>query len=360
MILIAIAGIVLVVMLFIFNLTVACGTINTFIFYVNVVNINISVFFPSCQSTTCIVLSFFNLDLGIETCFYNGMDDYAKTWLQLLFPVYLIVIASLLIITSRHYSIVQRLTARRALPVLATLFLPSYTKTLQNVCNALFWYFKITTFPGRHTELAWQADTTAPLGGLKFSAMIIVSSILLIILLLFNIVLLFTRKMMYFKLVTTFKPLLDAYFAPYKDRLYYWTGLLLLVRVIIYGFSALHKNVSLMANSILLGGLLCLQGIVQPFKNKFKNYQESLVLFNLLAVHMISLYMYSTKNKRADIDIEQVLFTLATVYFIAAITFHCCLSTCKNAIRQKYDNTYSKIVALWKKGTSEEKSDMKK
>ena len=31
--------------------------------------------------------------LGIQTCFYNGMDDYAKMWLQLAFPFYLIFIA---------------------------------------------------------------------------------------------------------------------------------------------------------------------------------------------------------------------------------------------------------------------------
>ena len=28
--------------------------------------------------------------MGIQTCFYNGMDDYAKMWLQLAFPFYLI------------------------------------------------------------------------------------------------------------------------------------------------------------------------------------------------------------------------------------------------------------------------------
>ena len=29
--------------------------------------------------------------MGIEICFYDGMDDYAKMWLQLLFPLYLIL-----------------------------------------------------------------------------------------------------------------------------------------------------------------------------------------------------------------------------------------------------------------------------
>ena len=129
---IEIAGLVLVLLLFILNLTVTDRTINAFILYVNVVSINTPVFFPELDklTPTYTLISLANLDLGIQTCFYNGMDDYAKMWLQLAFPFYLIFIATSLIVTSRYSAKVQRLTARRALPVLATLFLLSYTKIL--------------------------------------------------------------------------------------------------------------------------------------------------------------------------------------------------------------------------------------
>ena len=123
---IAIAGVLLVFILFCINLTVTDGTINAFIMYTNIISINDHVFFTDTKHVFTPVYTFIslaNLDLGIQTCFYNGMDDYAKMWLQLAFSFYLIFIATLLFITS-HYSItVQRLTARRALPVLATLFI---------------------------------------------------------------------------------------------------------------------------------------------------------------------------------------------------------------------------------------------
>ena len=32
---------------------------------------------------------FWFLDLGIETCFYDGMDAYVKTWLQFVCPIYI-------------------------------------------------------------------------------------------------------------------------------------------------------------------------------------------------------------------------------------------------------------------------------
>ena len=77
------AGIALVVLLIVLNLTVSVGTINGLIFYANIVRANHATFFP--PNTTNSFLSWFiawiNLDLGIETCFYNGLDAYVKTWL---------------------------------------------------------------------------------------------------------------------------------------------------------------------------------------------------------------------------------------------------------------------------------------
>ena len=88
-----------------------------------------------------------NLDLGIETCFYDGMDGYVKMWLQLAFPSYLMLIAFALIIESRYSSKLQRLTASRVLKVLATLFLLSYTKVLLTVYHVLL--FLISNLPSK-------------------------------------------------------------------------------------------------------------------------------------------------------------------------------------------------------------------
>ena len=86
----------------------------------------------------------FLLQTYIETCFYNGMDSYAKMWLQLFFPFYLIIIAILIIIASRYSSRIFRLTFSRSLPVLATLFLLYYTSVLRTVLTVLFSYSTVT------------------------------------------------------------------------------------------------------------------------------------------------------------------------------------------------------------------------
>ena len=322
---IAITGVVLVIMLFIFNLTVTSGTINTFIFYVNIISINYSTFFPECHSIDCLLLSLSNLDLGFEMCFYDGMDGYAKALLHLVFPLYLIFIAFVLIIASRHSMTIQRITSHRALHVLATLFLLSYTKFLLIVCQVLFFYSEIIHLPSKHTTLVWSLDVSVPLFGARFLIAFLICLVIFIVMLHFNVLLLFARQLLHFKYINIFKPLLDAYFGPYKDKYFYWTGLQLMLRAVFFGLSALQRNVNLTSGIILLGLLLCLQGLMCPFKSRYKNVQEALVLLNLQAVYALALY--SDDDTNGNIQIIQVLILLVLVYFIIVFSYHCLMST---------------------------------
>ena len=70
-IIVTVAGIVLVVLLYILNLTVTNGTINGIIFYANIISISDSIFLANDNVLKAlrVLISFTNLDLGIETCF---------------------------------------------------------------------------------------------------------------------------------------------------------------------------------------------------------------------------------------------------------------------------------------------------
>ena len=336
---IGIVGVVLVIMLFMFHFTVINGVITSFIFYFNIIYINYHVFFPGCQSTTCAIIMFINLDFRTKTCFYSGMDDYALTWLLLAFPTYLIIIALLLILMSRYFTRIQRITAKKVLPVLATLFLLSYTKVLRMVCRVLFRYFTLTQLPSNRTKVVWLISTTTPLFGLKFLLLFIFCIILFMILLPFNVILLFTRTLSRFKLINNFKPMLDPYFAPYKDEAFYWTGFLLLIRTVILALLAFTEDVSLIATSILLGGLLWWHGVVQPFRSKFENIHESALIFNLLAVHAVPLY-------RGGFRFTQILIMISVFYFLMAIVFYCFIFRFKNAIQCNIKRLYNMICKI--------------
>ena len=85
----------------ILNLTVATGTLSGLIFYVNIVAANQVKFFPS-RSIITVFVSWLNLELGIDTCFFDGMDFYSKTWIQFAFPANILLLVVLVIIVSEH------------------------------------------------------------------------------------------------------------------------------------------------------------------------------------------------------------------------------------------------------------------
>ena len=72
-----VAGILLVTALLALNMTVAVGMINGFIFYANIVAANNAVFFPPSEpSFPTVFAAWLNLDIGIDVCFFSGLDSY--------------------------------------------------------------------------------------------------------------------------------------------------------------------------------------------------------------------------------------------------------------------------------------------
>ncbi|KAL5500805.1 hypothetical protein EMCRGX_G012410 [Ephydatia muelleri] len=94
-------GASLVAVLFILNFTVTQGTFYGLIFYANIIQANTTIFFnQSVLRPLEVIVSFINLDLGFPLCFYDGMDDAAKTGLQFVFPTYLLILTITVIVFS--------------------------------------------------------------------------------------------------------------------------------------------------------------------------------------------------------------------------------------------------------------------
>ena len=110
------------------NITVAVGLINDFIFYINIVAANSAVFFPSSEpSFPSVFVAWLNLDIGIDVCFFDGLDAYTKTWLQLVFPIYIVSLVIIIIIVSEYSPRFAGLIGKRdPIATLATLILLSY------------------------------------------------------------------------------------------------------------------------------------------------------------------------------------------------------------------------------------------
>ena len=110
----AVTGLLIVIMLFVLNLTIVNGNFYGFIFFVNTVSISTLEMFATKREIAYTLILLFNLDLGIEVCFYNGMTTYASMWLQFLFPIYLLSIVAGLVVASRYSSKIEKITRKKS------------------------------------------------------------------------------------------------------------------------------------------------------------------------------------------------------------------------------------------------------
>ena len=164
-------------------------------------------------------------------------------------------------------------------------------------------------------------------------------------LLLFNAVLLFPKTLLRLRFVNYFKPLLDACFGPYKHQYLFWTGMRLLVRSSIFGLSAISKNIGLFSGAILVAIVLCLHGILQPFKGRIKNFQDSVVLLNLLALYVTALYPDNESNFYKLLIIRVLILTVL-VYFTLLIFCHCVMSLYGDVIKKKANKIKQVLIKI--------------
>ena len=140
----AVAGVLVVALIFLSQMTVASGTINGLIFYVNILNSNQAVFFPEgfFRGYT-IFISWLNLNFGIETCFYEGMNQIAYSGLLFVFPVYIWILAGLIVVLCRYSVWVSKFfSTSDPVAVLATIILLSFNSLAQNIINISYYSSK--------------------------------------------------------------------------------------------------------------------------------------------------------------------------------------------------------------------------
>ena len=327
------SGIGLVVLMLVLNLTVAVGTLNVIIFYANIVAANKSAFFPtSSMSFASVFISWLNFDFGFDTCFFDGMNMYIKTWLQLAFPAYIIFLVAVIIRLCHHFDGFGRLIGRKdPVATLATLILLSYTKLLQTIITA----FSSATlnYPDNTKKSVWLPDATVGYLTSKHVALFIVAILILLIGLAYTL-LLFSWQWFHccprnrVKWIRNQKlsSFLEVYHVPYTPKHRYWTGLLLFCRVSIYLVSALNPSGDLrIAISSTVFTVSCLLLYVAMFRVRIYrqcliNVMETFTYFNIIALSVFTLYSLETDKNQAAVTNISVGVTFAQL--LVVICYH--------------------------------------
>ena len=330
-----VAGVALVSFIRMLDLTVAHGTINGLIFYANSVWIHEGIFFAgeTSQIDSRIVLfmktfiAWLNLDFGIETCFFNGLNSYSKTWLQFVFPFYIWTLAGLIVLACHYSTRATKLFGNNTLPVLTTMFLLSYTKLLRTIVLVLGPAI-LQQYNPEGKNWVWLLDGNVPYLGVKHAFLFLMALFVLIFLWLpYTMALLFARHLyklpfnsIHRKLIT-FKPLLDTYTGPLQVQRQFWVGLTLLIRVLFAVSTVVFQAINPVVNIdilLLISVLLCMI-VCGVYKKLYISILELSYLLNLIFLCIIFLSTSDSQIRLVStcLSVGVCLFT-----FIWIVCFH--------------------------------------
>ena len=326
------AGIVLVILLLVLRLTVAAGTINGLIFYANILTVNSATFVqPQTTNILTVFIAWLNLDLGIETCFYNGMDAYVKMWLQFAFPLYVLALVGMIIIGNHYSGRIAKIFGSNPVAVLATLFLISYAKLLRTVIAALSYTY--LEYPNNSQIAVWLYDGNIRyLSGKHIPLFIAAMACLIFLFFPYTMVLIFSQclqaksKLKIFSYINSryVKPFLDAYHAPYSNKHRYWTGLMLLFRFVLFLIFAVNAlgdpNTNLLA--IASATTLILPTIFgfRIYKTWSLGLLETSLIINLTILAVATLYIHLTGGNQNAATFTSVGIAFAT--FTGIVIYH--------------------------------------
>ena len=273
-------------------------------------------------------ISFINLDLGFDLCFYDGMTQITKTGLQFLFPVYLWLIIMIIIVTGKYFRC-RHSSLYQAAPVLATLIMLSYSKLLRTTIS-VFSYVIIHYTSNRSSYndvghfTAWQPDPSIRyLHGWHCVLAVISLGVVLVYIVPFALGSTFPKIILRSKRLSYFFPLLDCFYAPYKDKHRSWFGVRLVVLVYLSGMESVlfsNQEASLLSGVVVVLAFAIVQAYIHPFKNTLINVLDLTFTGIFILLSVITLYLYPS-NDEVNIAVK-VLGFLAFSLFLVAVVFH--------------------------------------
>jgi predicted outer membrane repeat protein len=312
------AGIVLIAFLRLCNLTISQGSANPVMFYANVIHVNGTFFFEQRNPLT-VFISWFNLDFGFETCFYNGMDASAKAWLQFLFPFYLWVMIAIIYFASKQSSKFVRLMGRNNHSIILTLLHLSFFK-LYRATVAVLLYTDLYIDNGEYQYLrVWRYNGNVNYYSRKHTPLLAFAIIVLILFVipyaLFMICApLIIRKGYKIRCISFWrlKPFFDAYTGLYKDKAMFWNGLTTIIYTILL-------ITSTEVDTILNLVIVALSGVTLVFLNfafggVYRKWTLS-VMEAIIHTNMIFLSILSVLSLTKGHSVAAVVYTSTAVSF---------------------------------------------
>ena len=327
----AVAGLLLVLFVTVLNITVTQGMINGVIFYANIVWIYEGVLFPQEYIRSLqffrIFIAWLNLDFGIEVCFIKGLNAFWKSLLQYIFPLYICSIVGFIIWWARYSTRLTRLLGSKAVSVLSSLILLSYTKLLRNVYQSLN-YASLDYYDSERkvrTLIVWAEDGRLKYVASEHAVLFFIALIVAFLCMVYTLVLLLGQWLRRFSFFSQFHPIFDSYFAPIDSNHHYLLGMFLVTRVFLYLLNILlaDHSVAIFILFITTVLLLSYMAAVHPLKSRVGFVLYVTFLVNLIVLSGSVLYVgnTTTNNEAGLMNIVYITGVSTAVAFLEFCVF---------------------------------------
>lgn len=328
----ALAGVAVLSFIIVFNMTVSLGTINGLLFYLNIVKLYEPYLFPDGPLPFLgQFVAWFNLDVGLEFCFYEGMSACSKMWLQFVFPVYLLLLSMLLLIVCRFSKSARTLFQPYLKPVLGTVVLLVYTKVLRTVVLIM----AITRLTcGEETSRYWYVDPNIPYGStchLPLMAMAVLVLLLLIIpytlfLLLFPLLQLkfLQRWRLVCRCRDKLRPITEVYAAPFYPKYQYWGGMMALQRFVlalVVSFNG-NSNLALRVLVIAMVKMILTLNIGQVYTRTLNRVLDTWFVLSLMVTAAFAINDSDSNLPIESKSVIALVLAIAFLLFLGLIVYH--------------------------------------
>ena len=334
LILYAVAGPLLIYLLFALKLTLTNGTLNGIIFYaqaIGILNINMlssHQVISSIYLSAHVFLSILNLNLGFPLCFYNGMTELWKAGLSLLFPLYLLTIVVVLIIFSRYSLWLSNRIAHSSVQVLVTVvhlsFISMFT-AISNIVTPINIYTNDTSNP---ILKVWYKDGTVEYGkGGHLILMILIIVVVGPVLLSYFTIIAGGRPLMRVcKLREYIRPVYEAIHGPYKHNKEFFFTTRLLLLVLVYTLYILFRTGDTYKAFVIgiptFAIYMTVEAYCRPFRKMWVNLLDLFIMWNYIIIVGTSWYFFKINNTSQVFIILSTTTTIVFLTLVTVIIFH--------------------------------------
>ena len=337
----AVAGPIVIFLMYSLRLTLANGVINGIIFYVQTTNVNVLPIIDHLDihnlwtsRLVYLFLSSLNLNLGFPMCFYDGMNETWMSGLYLVFPIYLLSIVVVIILLSHNSMWLSNKTSRFSVQVLITIVHISFFNLLIAAIHVII---PLKIYMDKEEEvieqLVWINNGNVQYGSPVHILLITITLVTVSVFFIPYLTVLiggryFIRSSFGDKYL---RAAFEAIHGPYKEKKKYWFTARLFLLVTMFTVYSLISVIGVSTVCVILVFLLIFFLFVQlhlkPFKSTFINVVDSILLLNLIVLSHVGWYLTVT-NEASKVQtcyiIGVSLVSVVFIQFVSVIVYRVC------------------------------------